>query len=941
MSLREVRLRQALFAMVLGGGLAVTGCASTGTMGSGEAQKAQVNGEQAVDVAAAVAQKVAVEYVNVVGDGDRVLIGTTGQVRYTVFKLSDPARLIIDMPGVDLSNVSSPMSVGNDYLGDITAVTYGDDKDIGRIIITLNENIDHDVKTGDNSILVRLARQEARPKGTVVSAEAEAVIEEPLAEEPAAAVASVAIDGNASVASAEAPAQEPKAATMATKVSTSKEGGNTVIRITTDGVVSNFNSFALSDPARIVVDVPGVTNSIGKDSQKLTGQFVKGVRIGSYSDKTRFVFDGSVAKLPAHSVAAEDGALVVAIGPNVVPLEQTRTTALVPVARVAQVSVPVKAAEPVKTVETAKAEEPVKVAEPVKAVETAKVAEPVKAVEPVKAMADDGQKVESVDFKKAGNKGRLSVVSSGKPEYRVREGRDGKTVVIDIMNASIPDSLTRTLDATRLNTAVASVSSYQESLKPRSVRVLVKLKDKASYTVQELGNTVALDFAMPEAEAALVEGAPKTVVLSDKAFTGKRIDLDMMDANVSDVLRLLAEISNLNIVASDDVKGTISLRLKNVPWDQAFDIILKSKGLDSIVEGNVIRVAPAARIRQERESVLASKKAEEKLENMEIEFVPVNYATAEDLIKQVKGVLSDRGDVTTDTRTNTLIIKDIRSGIDKAKNVVTKLDTAIPQVLIEARIVEASSSFARDLGIQWGVDFQTSGGTRTTTMGATSTSGQTFTAPSTVPTFTNATGGQKFAVNLPASGNAGTLGAIGFMLGKAGVNPVVLDLRLSAGESQGQLKTISRPRITTLDNKEATIEQGESIPFETTSAAGTSTMFVDAKLSLKVTPHITPDGSVLMKIEATRNSIGTFTTSDGQPSINKKESKTEVLVKDGETTVIGGIVITDKNNQEKGIPYLKDIPLLGWIFKNKSVSDSQQELLIFITPKIIKDKTVG
>ncbi|MCC6502134.1 MAG: type IV pilus secretin PilQ [Deltaproteobacteria bacterium] len=914
MSLREVRLRQALFAMVLGGSLAVTGCASTGTMGTGEAEKTQAQAADeaaSVNVAEAVAQRVAVEYVNVVGDGDRVLIGTTGQVRYTVFKLSDPSRLIIDMPGVDLSRVSSPMSVGNDYLGDITAVTYGDDKDIGRIIIALNDNVDHEVKTGDNSILVSLVKTAPQPTGSVVSASVETVAQEPVVEavpEKPVEVASSAIDESASSAPSEEASTEGRAATMATKVSSSKDGANTVITIATDGVASGYNSFVLTDPARIVVDVPGVMNSTGKDSQKLSGQYVKAVRIGSYSDKTRFVFDGSVKKLPPHSITAENGALVIAIGPDVEPSAQSKAA-------------------------------PVPVAQARKAV-SAPAPEPVKAVEVERAPVDEGQRVEAVDFKKVGDKGRLSIVSSGKPEYRIREGKDGKTVVLDIKNASIAETLTRTLDASKLNTAVVSVSSYQESLNPRSVRVLVKLKDKSSYSVQELENSIAVDFAQLEA-APLVEPAPKGIVLNDKSFTGKRIDLDMMDANVSDVLRLLAEISNLNIVASDDVKGTISLRLKNVPWDQAFDIILKAKGLDSIVEGNVIRVAPALRIRQERESVLASRKAEEKLENMEIEFVPVNYATAEDLIKQVKGVLSDRGDVTTDTRTNMLIIKDIRNGIDKAKNVVTKLDTAIPQVLIEARIVEASSSFARDLGIQWGVDFQTSGGTRTTTMGSTSTTGQTFAAPSTLPTFTNATGAQKFAVNLPASGNAGTLGAIGFMLGKAGVNPVVLDLRLSAGESQGQLKTISRPRITTLDNKEATIEQGESIPFETTSAAGTATMFVDAKLSLKVTPHITPDGSVLMKIEATRNSIGTFTTSDGQPSINKKESKTEVLVKDGETTVIGGIVITDKNNQEKGIPYLKDIPLLGWLFKNKSVSDSQQELLIFITPKIIKDKTVG
>ncbi|MBI2399816.1 MAG: type IV pilus secretin PilQ [Deltaproteobacteria bacterium] len=356
----------------------------------------------------------------------------------------------------------------------------------------------------------------------------------------------------------------------------------------------------------------------------------------------------------------------------------------------------------------------------------------------------------------------------------------------------------------------------------------------------------------------------------------------------------------------------------------------------------IIRVAPALRVRQERESALASRKAEEKLEDMEIEFVAVNYATAEDLVTQVKGVLSDRGDVTTDKRTNMLIIKDIRSGIDKARNVVTRLDTAIPQVLIEARIVEASSTFARDLGIQWDLSYGTGGNPTTNTFGSSGQEGQ-FENQAQIPggNIIRPDAPNQYAVNLPASGIAGTLGAIGFQVAKLGANPMVLDLRLSAGESQGQLKTISRPRITTLDNKEAKIEQGESIPFETTSAAGTSTTFVDANLSLTVTPHITPDGSVLMKIKASRNSIGNFTTSAGQPSINKKESMTEVLVKDGETTVIGGIVITDKNNQEKGIPFLKDIPVLGWFFRSKSVSDIQQELLIFITPKILKDKSVG
>lgn len=963
MSLREVRLRQALFAMVLGGALAVTGCATTGTNATGEAEARE---EQASRAEAPEAAKVSVEYINVVGNGDRVLVGTTGPVRYTVFKLTDPSRLIIDMPGIDLSKVGSPISVGNDFLGEISAVTYGGDSDIGRIVITLGDDVDHEVKTGEKSILVSLVKAPAAAaEGAVARASIDTVVEEPLAVKPSPVTAAETTAPAAKPAPKPAPARtEPaRAATRALNVESSKDGSSTVIRIATDGRAASYNAFVLSSPARVVVDLFGVSNSTGKDAVGLKDEFVKGVRIGSYPDKARFVFDASGRNLPPHAVTVEDGALVLTMGPGVKPAAAEKPAAKAPALKTEAPRVQVASTAPVEAPKAqvtaaapAPAESPKAPAQaPVEpAAAPAKTEAPVKTEAPAPAKTEapakaqvEGAKVENIDYRKVGDKGRLMITSSAKPEYRIKEGRDGKTLVLDIKDASIPDSLTRTLDASKLDTSVASISSYQESLSPRTVRVLVKLKDKAAYNVQELDRSLAIDFAQaaaapaPAADAQGKAPSDKIVVAQGAEYNGKRIDLDMMDANVSDVLRLLAEISNLNIVASDDVKGTISLRLKNVPWDQAFDLILKSKGLDSLKEGNVIRVAPALKIRQERESALASRKAEEKLEDLEIEFVPVNYATAEDLTRQVKSVLSDRGDVTTDKRTNMLIIKDIRSGIDSARNVVKKLDTPIPQVLIEARIVEASSSFARDLGIQWGADYQSAGNTSATLMGATTTSGQSFTAPTTTPAFTDRTGAQNFAVNLPATGNAGSLGALGFMLGKAGSSPLVLDLRLSAGESQGQVKTISRPRITTLDNKEAKIEQGESIPFETTSAAGTATTFVDANLSLTVTPHITPDGSVLMKIKASRNSIGTFTTSDGKPSINKKESTTEVLVKDGETTVIGGIVITDKNNQEKGIPYLKDIPVLGWLFKNKSVTDSQQELLIFITPKIIKDKTVG
>jgi len=924
MSLREVRLRQALFGIVLGGAL-TSGCASTGPKdiqaGPGEEAGAASPGEEA---------KLSVEYINVVGEGDRVLIGTTGTVRYTVFKLSDPSRLIVDMPGVDLGKIAPSLAVGNDFLGEISTAAYGENKDIGRITIGLKEGVDHEVKSGENSILVSLKKSAdtaGSEPGSVLMASSEAVTEVPLAEESVPAKEAVSSETSAPAQVKEEPAgKSAKQASKVTAIESATEDGNTVIKVLTDGVAGNNTSFALSKPARIVVDIWGVTNSTGKDLKKLEDKFVKGVRIGSYADKTRLVFDAAGKTLPPHAISVENDAIVVTIGPGVKAAAPT----------------PVRAASPeVKPVETA---QPMVIEAPVAAEAIVKEAA-----------------VEAIDYKKVADKGRLTITTSAKTEYRVREGKDGKTIALDIKGATIPDELVRTLDASKLGTTVVSVSSYQDSVSPSSVRVLIKLKEKARYSVQEAGNALVIDFSQPVQEAMVAAGEDKVITAEDaaavpeKQYTGKKVDLDMMDANIADVLRLLAEISNMNIIASDDVKGTISLRLKNVPWDQAFDIIMKTKDLDSVQLGNVIRVAPAIKIRQEREAFLASKKAEEKLEEMDIEFVAINYAVAEDLVKQVKSVLSDRGQVTTDKRTNTLIVQDIRKGIESARNVITKLDTSIPQVLIEARIVEASSSFARDLGIQWGADFKTGSNTHTNIFGSSPQVGQFGADPSTQTAtfdgdtvaypaqkqdFSGNTGVTNYAVNLPATGTAGTLGALGFIFGRLG-DPLILDLRISAGESQGQLKTISRPRVTTLDNKEAKIEQGESIPFETTSASGTATTFVDANLSLTVTPHITPDGSVLMNIKASRNSIGTFRTSGGQPSINKKEATTDVLVKDGETTVIGGIVITDRNDTDKGIPYLKDIPVLGWLFKSKSTTDSQTELLIFITPKIMKEKAVG
>ena len=990
MSIAEIRFRQGLLSVVFAGTLAITGCASTGDKIIAEEPPGARDSVDAATVKNPRDDKSAVESINVVGDGDRVLIGMTAPAKYTVFKLSDPSnpnstKLMIDMPGVNIGRVSSPIAVDNAYLKDITVQSYSVDKNagknIGRIVIVLKQGVDYEIKAGSNSLLVSLRKDDAThavaAQGSPLIPDASAA-QDNKKEENKIEVKKEEDKQEAAVAEVVAPAApEPlktvsapvslKKASSILRVESSTEGGNTVIKIVADGAVGDFNSFELSKPARVVVDVPDVENSTGKRAVKLNGGYIKAVRIGTHDGKARLVLDASKKALPPHSIYKTDDSIILTFGPKVVPAVY-RAEVVRPAVAVKEAAAVMAEGSAVKNAavagtavpaESISAEHTEVPAAPQAAQESPAVskeaARPVEAPKPAEVArpADNGITIDRVDFKKVDGNSRLTVASSKETEYTVNESGDGATVVIDIKGATISNELSRTLDATKLKTPVQTISAYQESTAPvKDVRILIKLKDRTPYQVKAEGAVINVDFAAAPAPPAVevanaaarsFEARKVEEARPMKEYAGKKIDLDMMDANVSDVLRLLAEVSNLNIIASDDVKGTISLRLKNVPWDQAFDIILRAKELDSIREGNVVRVAPASRIRLEKEAVLTSKKAQEKLEGLDTKFITVNYGTADDLVKQVKNVLSDRGVVISDKRTNTLIVTDIIKGIDAAADLVRRLDKQTPQVLIEARIVEASSNFARDLGIQWGLDYGAGGNVRTQILGSQGTTGQvdTSTQTSTSNSSITASGVDQYAVNLPATGTAGTLGALGFIFGKTGSNPFLLDLRLSAGESQGRLKTISRPRITTLDNKEAKIEQGESIPFETTSASGTSTTFVDASLSLIVTPHITPDGSVLMKIKATRNSIGTFRTASGQPSINKKESITEVLVQDGETTVIGGIVVSDKSETDQGIPYLKDLPVLGWLFKSKSVADQQQELLIFITPTIVKEKIVG
>ncbi|HEX9135858.1 MAG TPA: type IV pilus secretin PilQ, partial [Nitrospirota bacterium] len=474
-------------------------------------------------------------------------------------------------------------------------------------------------------------------------------------------------------------------------------------------------------------------------------------------------------------------------------------------------------------------------------------------------------------------------------------------------------------------------------------------QERAAAQEQEKGAPVEKEVAAPQPPQQAVETAAAVPPVKEQQteaavatgtgkFTGRKISLDLQDADLVNVMRLFAEVANLNVIVSPDVRGKVTVRMVNIPWDQAMDIILKMNGLGYALEDNILRIASVSALTKEAEEELRSKEAKKKAEDLITRMVPINYATASAIEGTIKKSLSPRGETVTDTRTNTLIIKDIPRNVDEVVALIKLLDKPIPQIMIEARIVEASLNFSRQLGVQWGGNFKADAAHGNPT-------GVTF--PNSIgvtggPTMGSVPSGNgNFVVNMPAAAGAGTGGgAIGFTFGSLS-KALNLDLVLSALESTGEGKIISSPRVSALDNKEAKIEQGVSIPFSTTSAGGTQIQFIDAKLALTVTPHATPDKKIFMKITATKNAPDTsILGASGQPSIRKNEATTEILLADGETAVIGGILTTNKTVAYTKVPFFGDIPLIGWLFKTKTTSENKGELLIFITPRVVKQEVI-
>ncbi len=583
------------------------------------------------------------------------------------------------------------------------------------------------------------------------------------------------------------------------------------------------------------------------------------------------------------------------------------------------------------------------------------------------------------------------------PAYSLAPSPTGK-LRLELKATALPEALARTLDVTAYRGALKSITASQDAdthaavleidgspespgtlsveggllvwtfpvpksnvQAPPIARIHIdgKAVGKDGGAVRQVV-TVAREAApedMPRIETSIHDEDPKVEtsggeaagfasgdpgVLAQQRYTGRRIDIDLKDADIHNVLRLLADTGHVNVVTADDVTGTITIRMRNVPWDQVLDVVLQAKGLGMVRQGNLIRVAPIAQLQKERELKLAQQKQEFELTPLETRLIPISYAQANELQARAKELLSPRGSIAVDERTNVLIARDVAGNLNYIEELIRSLDTQTAQVLIEARIVEATSKYSRDVGIQWGGDvtFGPATGNPTgvafpSSINAAGGNYDNNTPTAGISPFTRNVTTPNFAVNLPAAVGTGAGGALGMTFGSID-NILNLSTRLSAAESSGLVRIVSAPRVMVLDNREARINQGTLIPFAQVSALGVQTTFQEAKLQLLVKPHVTADGSVSMHVKLNRDEPDfTQTSPRGDPTILKREAETDLLVMDGHTAVIGGIYTRNTGRNLDQVPFFGDIPILGILFQRRRAADARGELIIFITPHIV------
>ncbi|MFI4877602.1 MAG: type IV pilus secretin PilQ [Steroidobacterales bacterium] len=574
------------------------------------------------------------------------------------------------------------------------------------------------------------------------------------------------------------------------------------------------------------------------------------------------------------------------------------------------------------------------------------------------ATGSAARELRAIDFRRSADGAGRVVVKLSDPHIHINLHQVGSQIVVDFSDATVAANLARRYDATDYGTPI---TGFDVTRAGNGARIAISASGDFEQLAYQSDDQYVVEVSARRKNAAAQDEKP--------VYTGERLTLNFQDIETRAVLQLLADASGQNIVVSDSVNGSVTLRLQNVPWDQALDIVLRTKGLDKRKQDNVIIVAPQAELAAREKAELAARRDVQELAPLRSEYLQVNYAKATDMAALMKSgnnsLLSTRGSVAVDDRTNTLLLQDTPDRIADIRRLVATLDIPIRQVQIEARIVIVSNDFKRDLGARFGLTnwqkygqnglVSTSGtAAGTDSMGNTYIAGQNaqnaainqnlFNASQVPPgaqtvvplsTYGIPAAANRYNVNLPVGNPAGSI-ALGILGGN-----FLVDLELSAAQAETQANIISSPRVITANQKEATIEQGVEIPYQQSASSGATTIqFKKAVLSLKVTPHITPDNRVILDLDVRDDSVGNVVVASGGvnvPSINTREIATQVLVNDGQTIVLGGILETTEREDDNKVPYLGDIPVLGHLFKQTSHKDNKDELMIFITPKIVRE----
>jgi type IV pilus assembly protein PilQ len=557
------------------------------------------------------------------------------------------------------------------------------------------------------------------------------------------------------------------------------------------------------------------------------------------------------------------------------------------------------------------------------------------------AAAVGDRSIRNIDFRRGSDGAGQIVVDLNDPRTTVDVREEGGRIVVDFQDTALPQEMLRRLDVTDFATPVFTIDAQRANRDARLVVTAAADYDQVAY---QTDNQFTLELK-PAAQQASTAG----VLSEDREYSGERLTLNFQDLETRAVLQLIADFSGLNIVVSDSVQGSVTLRLQNVPWDQALDIVMQTKGLDMRRNGNVIIVAPAEEIAAREQAELEALQALQTLEPLRSEFIQVNYAKAAELAGLIQGestnsLLSERGSVAIDERTNTLLVNDTSSTLANIRRLVTTLDIPVRQVLIESRVVIVNDDYSRELGVRFGAtaanDNNGNGliGMTGTGLGAGAMVGTPTIGvpagsalPVAVPPLPT-----RYNVNLPVASPAGSIALA--ILG----NDYLVDLELSALQAEGDGRVVSTPRIVATNQREARILQGTEIPYQESSSSGAATTsFKEAVLSLTVVPQITPDDRIIMDLTVTKDSVGELVPSGGAggfiPSIDTRELVTQVVVQDGETVVLGGVYETELRSTTSKVPGLGNLPGIGYLFRSNTQSNNNAELLIFVTPKILRD----